>query len=86
MVQEQEQQQQQRCASAGRHWGAALPWSVLPGAVAGVVELGPLLDEVRLQRDEVVLADGRRVPESRLTAWLSDAGHSFCYSGGWVGA
>lgn len=47
------------------------------------VDFAALLEELRahLAREEVVLGDGRKVPETRLTAWFSSLGTRLSYSG-----
>ena len=58
------------------------PFTLLPGALAPLrLRLEDLREEVALSRDNVQTASGRVMPEARLTAWQSDGGHSFTYSG-----
>ena len=58
------------------------PFTLLPGALAPLrLRLEDLREEVALSRDDVQTASGRVMPEARLTAWQSDGGHSFRYSG-----
>ena len=58
------------------------PFSLHPGAMAPLrLGLAALQAEVALKRDEVKTASGEVMPETRLTAWQSDFGDSFRYSG-----
>jgi alkylated DNA repair dioxygenase AlkB len=58
------------------------PFSLHPGALAPLrLGLAALQAEVALKRDEVKTASGEVMPETRLTAWQSDFGDSFRYSG-----
>ena len=74
---------------AAKHPGAVAmraavgaPFTLLPGCLARLrLKLEDLREEVALNRDEVHTASGKVLPEARLTAWQSDGGHSFRYSG-----
>ncbi|KAK9830177.1 hypothetical protein WJX72_010148 [[Myrmecia] bisecta] len=56
------------------------PFTVVPGFIPDL-RMADVLAEITLQRDLIVMADGRVVEEARETAWQSDAGLTFCYSG-----
>ena len=46
-----------------------LPFRVLPGLCRGMVAFDALMEEVNFNRDTVVTASGKVVPERRSTAW-----------------
>ena len=63
------------------HARMAVPWRVLPGAFPQLT-LEQLRQEVALSQEQIwIEAEERWQDESRLTAWQSDAGVPFEYSG-----
>ena len=58
------------------------PFALHPAALAPLrLGLAALQAEIALKRDDVRTASGEVMPETRLTAWQSDFGDSFRYSG-----